>query len=153
MRYAFFLLLCFAAPAMFAAADAPADSLRATLTEYSACWESRNKNACMDRFLAPDYTRINRNGQLGNAVTLRAVLQRAESAGRSGGWTFEAAKIQVHGDTALVTQSVSMPLGGGASNGAPVEHHQTMVWIRTGSGWKVVREHISYQVPTAPERR
>lgn len=39
-----------------------------------------------------------------------------------------------------------MPPRGGASEKTPVEHHQTMVWIKTSTGWKLVREHISYQI-------
>lgn len=134
---------------LLAAADSSIDSLRKTLVQYSACWESHNRNGCMDRFVAPGYTRVNRNGQAGNGDTLRATLQQSERTGRSGGWKFDTAQIHIYGDTALIVQSVSMPLGGGAGSAAPVEHHQTMIWIKEGDGWKVVREHISYQVAPA----
>jgi len=137
---------------LFAAPDSPGDSLRTTLAQYSACWESRNQNGCLDRFLATNYTRVNRNGLAGNADTLRATFRELERSGRSGGWRFDTAHIRIYGETALVTQSVAMPLGGGSSNGVPVEHHQTMVWIRERGVWKVVREYIYYQIsPAKPQ--
>ncbi len=116
-----------------------------------SCWESRNTDGCIDSFLSPGYTRVNRNGQLGDAAALKASFKQMAQSGTSGGWKFHDAGIAIYGSAALVTQSVSMPLRN-AEDETPVEHHQTMLWVRTEHGWKLVREHISYRVAPAKPR-
>lgn len=127
------LLLLVATAVAMLAADKAADekSVRAALDEFNAAAKAGDK-AKLEKLLGDDLVYVHSLGKIENKAECIEALVKSKIE-----FTVEpGAKVQMHGNTAIVSGKMHANLSTGKTH---LDFMQ--VWIKSGKGWQMVARH------------